>query len=190
VRLPRLNRHLHQLQISTRNQSHSLAKHVNIADVVLDNFDKCPGTGDLVLRIIEPQRLDDQSHSLNKHVTMADSVLDAERAMTLWPFLNRISEVPEDLVPRTIEPQRLDVQSHSLAEHVTIDGPLLHDDPVLPGIEPQRYDVQSLPLANTPPTPQDWEAYRHIFTQLYSLDNKPLKEVQRIMAEQYQFHAT
>jgi len=161
------------------------------------SFDRYPAE-DPILRSIESQRLDEHvaiadedpilpSHSLIEHVTMADSVLDAEYAMVPQSFLNRILEIPEDPVLRNIEPQCLDVQSHILATHVTIAD---HEDPVLPSIELQRLDVQSLPLANTPPTPQDWEAYRHIFTQLYSLDNKPLKEVQRIMAEQYQFHAT
>ena len=145
---------------------------------------------DPVLRNIEPQRHDVQSRSLANHVSMTDSVLDAEYTMAFRPYSDTISNIPEDPVLQSIKPQRLDVQSHSLAKHVTMADSVLDDDPVLPSIEPQRLNVQSLPLASKPPTPQDWEAYRKIFTQLYSLDNKPLKEVQRIMAEQYQFHAT
>jgi hypothetical protein len=145
---------------------------------------------DPVLRSIEPQRLDVQSRSLANHVTIPHSLLDAEHTMAFRPYFDTISNIPEDPVLRSIEPEHLDVQSHSLAKHVTMADPVLDDDPILPSIEPQRLNVQSLPLASKPPTPQDWEAYRCIFTQLYSLDNKPLKEVQRIMAEQYQFHAT
>jgi hypothetical protein len=118
---------------------------------------------------------------------MANSVLDAEQTMAPRASFNRN---PEDPVLRSIESQRLDVQSHSLAEHGAVAVSVLDDDPILPSIEPQCLDVRNLLLASKPPTPQDWEAYRHIFTQLYSLDNKPLKEVQRIMAEQYQFNAT
>jgi hypothetical protein len=131
-----------------------------------------------------------QSHGLAEHVTIAESVLDAEHIMAPGSFLNKILEIPDHSVFQSIDPQCFDAPSHSLAEHVTIADPVLDDDPVLLTIEPQRLDFQSLPLASTPPTPQDWETYRHIFTQLYSLENKPLKEVQRIMAEQYQFHAT
>jgi hypothetical protein len=50
--------------------------------------------------------------------------------------------------------------------------------------------VQVLPLPSDPPTRQDWEAYRAIFTQLYRTENRSLKEVMSVMADQYKFKAT
>lgn len=41
-----------------------------------------------------------------------------------------------------------------------------------------------------PSSRQDWERHRHIFTQLYHTEERPLKEVMQIMRERYQFHAT
>ena len=37
---------------------------------------------------------------------------------------------------------------------------------------------------------RDWEGYRGIITRLYSEENRPLKEVVHIMAQEYDFHAT
>jgi hypothetical protein len=49
----------------------------------------------------------------------------------------------------------------------------------------------SLPFrGNTPPKPQDWEDIRPIFTQLYSVENKTLKSVMRILEDERGFHAT
>jgi hypothetical protein len=41
-----------------------------------------------------------------------------------------------------------------------------------------------------PPTAQDWEDIRHIFTQLYSVENQELKAVMRILQVKHGFHAT
>lgn len=38
--------------------------------------------------------------------------------------------------------------------------------------------------------PFDWDLHRDFITQLYMIDDYPLKEVERIMREQFQFHAT
>jgi hypothetical protein len=53
-----------------------------------------------------------------------------------------------------------------------------------------RDAVQVLPPPSNPPTRQDWEAYRAIFTQLYRIENRSLKEVISVMANQYNFKAT
>ena len=42
----------------------------------------------------------------------------------------------------------------------------------------------------TRPTPDDWEAFRPIFTYYYKVKNLPLPAVRRIMARQYSFVAT
>lgn len=41
-----------------------------------------------------------------------------------------------------------------------------------------------------PPTAQDWEEIRPIFTQLYSVENKELKAVMRILESERGFYAT
>ena len=50
--------------------------------------------------------------------------------------------------------------------------------------------IQALPLPSDPPTRQDWDAYRTIFTHLYRTENKPLKDIMSITADQYKFKAT
>ncbi|KAH6671171.1 hypothetical protein B0J14DRAFT_656155 [Halenospora varia] len=50
--------------------------------------------------------------------------------------------------------------------------------------------IQVLPQPSDPPTRRDWEAYRTIFTHLYRTENRSLKEVMSIMADQYKFKAT
>jgi len=50
--------------------------------------------------------------------------------------------------------------------------------------------VQVLPQPSNPPTRQDWEAHRTIFTELYRTKSRSLKEVISIMADQYNFKAT
>lgn len=50
--------------------------------------------------------------------------------------------------------------------------------------------IQVLATPNDPPTRQDWEAYRAIFTQLYRAENRSLKDVVSFMADQYSFKAT
>ena len=48
----------------------------------------------------------------------------------------------------------------------------------------------ALPPPSYPPTAKDWEAYRPLFTQLYSTENRTLKEVMDILRTQYNFRAT
>ncbi|MCJ1401220.1 hypothetical protein MMC11_004432 [Xylographa trunciseda] len=55
----------------------------------------------------------------------------------------------------------------------------LVDGFVLPSIPP-----------SDPPTAQDWEDYREIFTKLYRAEGKKLKDVKKIMEERYSFCAT
>jgi hypothetical protein len=50
--------------------------------------------------------------------------------------------------------------------------------------------IQVLAPPSNPPTRQDWEVYRTIFTQLYRTENRKLKEVMSIMEAQYSFKAT
>lgn len=38
--------------------------------------------------------------------------------------------------------------------------------------------------------PFDWSLHRDFITQLYIIDDHPLKEVEEIMREEFQFHAT
>jgi hypothetical protein len=52
----------------------------------------------------------------------------------------------------------------------------------------QRVD-RDLPIPNRHPTAEDWQAYRSIFTQLYKVEDKTLKEVMGVMREQYHFRA-
>lgn len=40
------------------------------------------------------------------------------------------------------------------------------------------------------PTTLDWENIRPIFTQLYSIENKELRIVKQILADEHGFHAT
>jgi hypothetical protein len=56
-------------------------------------------------------------------------------------------------------------------------------------VDPRQPVDRDIPIPNRPPTTEDWRAYRHIFTQLYSVENKTLKEVVGIMKEQYHFRA-
>lgn len=39
-------------------------------------------------------------------------------------------------------------------------------------------------------TAEEWEHWRTLITQLYSTEDKTLKVVRKILAEQYDFHAT
>lgn len=50
--------------------------------------------------------------------------------------------------------------------------------------------IQVLPRPSKPPTRQDWEAYRSVFTQLYRTENRSLNEVISILADQYSFEAS
>lgn len=57
-------------------------------------------------------------------------------------------------------------------------------------LESHENDAQALPPPNYPPTAKDWETYRPLFTQLYSVENRTLKEVMDIFRTQYSFRAT
>jgi hypothetical protein len=38
--------------------------------------------------------------------------------------------------------------------------------------------------------PSEWAAQKDVIRKLYLVENKSLEEVRRVMADQYQFHAT
>jgi hypothetical protein len=56
-------------------------------------------------------------------------------------------------------------------------------------VDPHQPADRDLPIPNRRPTAEDWQAYRNIFTQLYKVENKTLKEVMGVMREQYHFRA-
>lgn len=47
-----------------------------------------------------------------------------------------------------------------------------------------------LPAPEYPPARQDWENYRIIFTELYQVQDRPLKEVKELLEQRYGFRAT
>lgn len=47
-----------------------------------------------------------------------------------------------------------------------------------------------LPAPAYPPTQQDWDNYRDIFTRLYQVQDRPLKEVKELLEQHYGFKAT
>ena len=51
-------------------------------------------------------------------------------------------------------------------------------------------DEPILPVPNYPPSRHDWDSYRAIFTQLYQVEDKPLKAVKEMLEAQYGFKAT
>lgn len=53
----------------------------------------------------------------------------------------------------------------------------------------QKQD-QNLPLPSRPPTLEDWNAYRGIFTTLYREENRTLSRTKEIMRNRYGFHAS
>jgi len=59
-----------------------------------------------------------------------------------------------------------------------------------PNVVLEQNDGQVLSPPSYPPTRQDWEDYRAVFTQLYRTEDRSLKEVMSIMASQYKFKAT
>jgi hypothetical protein len=61
---------------------------------------------------------------------------------------------------------------------------LMPDDPY------HAYDKALVPVPEYPPSPKDWESYRGIFTQLYQVEEKPLKAVKELLETQYGFKAT
>ena len=52
------------------------------------------------------------------------------------------------------------------------------------------YDRALVPVPEYPPSRNDWERYRGIFTQLYQVEGKPLKAVRELLETQYGFKAT
>jgi hypothetical protein len=46
------------------------------------------------------------------------------------------------------------------------------------------------PVPKYPPTAKDWENHRSIITQMYSVENRTLKDVMEIMKKRYSFRAT
>lgn len=93
------------------------------------------------------------------------------------------SMFPDYVIP-AISPQRPSIDTQNSPDIALYDA----GRDLNAGLD--QYAVQVLPPPNDPPTRRDWEAYRAIFTQLYRAENKPLKEVMSIMADQYGFKAT
>jgi len=64
--------------------------------------------------------------------------------------------------------------------------------PIYPTEEFPQDPQQSLgpPLPNYPPTAEDWQTHRAIFTQLYNIENRTLKDVMQIMEGRFGFRAT
>lgn len=52
------------------------------------------------------------------------------------------------------------------------------------------YDRSLGSVPEYPPSQKDWESYRGIFTQLYQIEEKPLKVVKELLETQYGFKAT
>lgn len=46
-----------------------------------------------------------------------------------------------------------------------------------------------LPVPSNPPTVQDWQSFRPLFTRLYKDENRPWKEVQAILERDHGFKA-
>jgi hypothetical protein len=55
---------------------------------------------------------------------------------------------------------------------------------------PRDGNIDGLPMPSNPPTSQDWNLYQDVFTQLYSHEDLPLKEVRIIMEQRYKFYAS
>lgn len=51
-------------------------------------------------------------------------------------------------------------------------------------------DQPLLPVPSYPPSRNDWDSYRAIFTQLYQVEDKPLKVAKELLEAQYGFKAT
>jgi hypothetical protein len=51
-------------------------------------------------------------------------------------------------------------------------------------------DQPLLPVPSYSPSRNDWDSYRAIFTQLYQVEDKPLKVVKELLEAQYGFKAT
>lgn len=51
-------------------------------------------------------------------------------------------------------------------------------------------DEPLLPIPSYPPSRDDWDRYRAIFTHLYQVEEKPLKAVKELLEVQYGFKAT
>jgi len=79
------------------------------------------------------------------------------------------------------------VQQLSLDEAYQPDQP--HAELSLPWIYEEFEDFVSLPIGYDH-TPEEWEEQRELFTRLYSVVDKPLKEVKGLMEELRGFRAT
>lgn len=79
------------------------------------------------------------------------------------------------------EPEPLALPPHPPVGTIQELGPL--------DVEIQDNAAQNPPPPSYPPTSIDLYAYQDIFTRLYSVENKPLREVREIMEEQYGFRA-
>jgi Clr5 domain len=51
-------------------------------------------------------------------------------------------------------------------------------------------DQPLMPVPSYPPSRNDWDSYRAIFTRLYQVEDKPLKVVKELLEAQYGSKAT
>ena len=58
------------------------------------------------------------------------------------------------------------------------------------GGAPMKPLPHQLPIPSRPPTCQDWQAYRVVFTLLYRTEGRSLRKTKAILQERYGFQAT
>jgi hypothetical protein len=63
-------------------------------------------------------------------------------------------------------------------------------DMLIPDEPYHAYNRALVPVPEYPPSRNDWERYRGIFTRLYQVEGKPLKAVRELLETQYSFKAT
>jgi len=81
-----------------------------------------------------------------------------------------------------LEASPIDNKFHSSWPRSTTGGVVLETQDICETWKPPR--------PNREPTAEDWATHRHIFTELYSVQNKTLREVMEVMRNEYHFRAT
>jgi hypothetical protein len=86
--------------------------------------------------------------------------------------------------------------SHSQATPVNVSGPgnasTFNSTDGRQAVTASQFQKQDqvLPVPRRPPTPEDWNAYRAIFTTLYLEEKKTLGQTKEIMRNRFGFHAS
>jgi hypothetical protein len=108
--------------------------------------------------------------------TPSNDILSGENmdSMAEAPFREQLLG-HESLTPSSHPKRAIQTKDRNQVVHAAVDSR-------------QRVDTD-LPIPNRPPTAEDWHAYRNIFTQLYKVEKKTLREVMGIMKDQYHFLA-